>query len=222
LEGTEIFAISDKGKRVYVELQPGECLYFVPNSWTIPFYNTFGSTFGITFLPSYIRVIHYTLEGKPRTDYSVNGEKGQLDITQNEKHIHLGGRRNDWTLRFNNTVPLDLKLELGAGQSDLNLNGLNVTHVEINIGVGQMNLDLTGDRKEDLQVDVQGGVGSARIKLPKNVGVRVNASGGIGSVNAHGMRREGDAYVNEVYGKTHATVEVTVQGGVGEISLVEE
>jgi hypothetical protein len=163
-----------------------------------------------------------TAEGKPRADYSVTGEKGQLDITQNEKHIHFGGRRNDWTLRFSNTVPLDLKLELGAGQSDLNLKGLNVTHVEINIGVGQMNLDLSGDRKEDLQVDVQGGVGSARIKLPKNIGVHVNASGGIGSINAHGMRRDGDAYVNEVYGKTHATVQVSVQGGVGEISLVEE
>jgi hypothetical protein len=25
-----------------------------------------------------------------------------------------------------------------------------------------------------------------------------------------------------VYGKTHATIEVSVQGGVGEISLVEE
>ena len=163
-----------------------------------------------------------TAEGKPRADYSVTGEKGQLDVTQNEKHLHFGGRRNDWTLRFGNMVPLDLKLELGAGQSDLNLNGLNVTHVEINIGVGQMNLDLTGDRKEDLQVDVQGAVGSARIKLPKDVGVHVNASGGIGSINAHGMRRDGDAYVNEVYGKTHATVEVSVQGGVGEISLVEE
>jgi hypothetical protein len=163
-----------------------------------------------------------TAEGKPRADYSVTGEKGQLDVTQNEKHLHFGGRRNDWTLRFGNMVPLDLKLELGAGQSDLNLNGLNVTHVEINIGVGQMNLDLTGDRKEDLQVDVQGGVGSARIKLPKDVGVHVNASGGIGSINAHGMRRDGDAYVNEVYGKTHATVQVSVQGGVGEISLVEE
>lgn len=163
-----------------------------------------------------------TAEGKPRAAYTVSADKGQLEVTQEEKHIHFGGRRNDWTLRFGNAIPLDLKLELGAGQSDLNLSGMDVTRLEINIGVGQMNLDLTGDRKQDLRVDVQGGVGSARIKLPKNVGVHVDASGGIGSVNAHGMRREGDAYVNEAYGKTHATVQVNVQGGVGEISLVEE
>jgi hypothetical protein len=163
-----------------------------------------------------------TAEGKPRASYTVSGERGQLDITQEEKHIHFGGRRNDWTLRFGNAIPLDLKLELGAGQSDLNLNSMNVTRLEINIGVGQMTLDLTGDRKEDLLVDIQGGVGSARIKLPKNIGVHVDASGGIGSVNAHGMRREGDAYVNDAYGKTHPTIQVNVQGGVGEISLLQE
>jgi hypothetical protein len=163
-----------------------------------------------------------TAEGKPRVEYVVTDGKGQLGIIQNEKHIHFGGRRNDWTLRFGNNIPLDLKLELGAGQSNLNLNGVNVTRVEINIGVGQMNLDLTGDRKEDLHVDVQGGVGSARIKLPKNVGVRVNASGGIGTVSRNGLRRDGDAYVNEAYGKTHATIQLNVQGGVGEISLVQE
>ncbi len=163
-----------------------------------------------------------TVEGKPRVDYSVSDGKGQLDVTQNEKHIHLGGRRNDWMLRFGNSIPLDLKVDLGAGKSDLNLAGMDVTHLEVNVGVGRMDLDLTGERKEDLQVDIQGGVGSGEIRLPKNVGVHVNASGGIGSVNAHGLEREGSSYVNQAYGKTHATIQVNVQGGVGEISLVEE
>jgi N-terminal domain of toast_rack, DUF2154/Domain of unknown function (DUF5668) len=163
-----------------------------------------------------------TVEGKPRVDYSVSADRGQLDVTQNEKHIHFGGRRNDWTLRFGNNIPLDLKVELGAGKSDLNLEGMDVTHLEVNMGVGRMDLNLTGERKEDLQVDVQGGVGSAEIRLPKNVGVHVNATGGVGSVNAHGLEREGGAYVNEVYGKTHATIQVNIQGGVGEVSLVEE
>ncbi|MGD0403668.1 MAG: toast rack family protein [Candidatus Acidiferrales bacterium] len=162
------------------------------------------------------------VEGKPRVDYSVSGDRGQLDVTQEEKHIHLGSRRNDWTLRFGNAIPLDLKIELGAGKSDLNLAGVNVAHLEVNMGVGRMDLDLTGERKQDLQVDIQGGVGSAEIRLPKNVGVHVNASGGIGSVNAQGLRHEGSSYVNDVYGKTHTTIQVNIQGGVGEISLIEE
>ena len=163
-----------------------------------------------------------TAEGKPRVDYSVSGDKGQLEVTQAEKHLNFGGRRNDWTLRFSNNIPLDLKVALGAGKSDLNLKDMDVAHLEVDMGVGRMDLDLTGDRKEDLQVDVRGGVGSAEIRLPKNLGVHVNASGGIGSVNARGLKHEDGAYVNDLYGKTHATIQVNVQGGVGEISLVEE
>jgi hypothetical protein len=37
-----------------------------------------------------------------------------------------------------------------------------------------------------------------------------------------GMTRDGDAYVNEAYGKTAATIDLTVNGGVGEIDLIAE
>ena len=162
------------------------------------------------------------VEGKPRVDYSVSGDKGQLEVTQDEKHLNFGGRRNNWTLRFGNNIPLDLKVALGAGKSDLDLKDMNVSRLEVNMGVGRMDLDLRGERKEDLQVEIQGGVGSAEIRLPKNVGVYATASGGVGSVNAHGLEHDGGAYVNDSYGKTHATIHVNVQGGVGSVSLVEE
>jgi len=58
--------------------------------------------------------------------------------------------------------------------------------------------------------------------LPKNVGVTVSAQGGIGSVSAHDFKRDGDDYVNDVYGKTPATIRVRVQGGVGQITLLQQ
>jgi hypothetical protein len=54
------------------------------------------------------------------------------------------------------------------------------------------------------------------------VGVRAHASGGIGSVSTDGLTRDGDDYVNAVYGKTPASIELTVQGGIGEIDLSED
>jgi hypothetical protein len=158
-------------------------------------------------------------EGKPQVDYSVSGDHGQLSITQNEKHIHVGTTHSDWNLRFANNVPLDLNLQMGAGHSDLQLRELDVTHLEVKIGAGEMQLDLSGPRKSSLDADIQGGVGSATIYLPKDVGVRVHASGGIGSVNTHGMTKDDDDYVNSVYGKTPATITLTIQGGVGSIDL---
>jgi hypothetical protein len=163
---------------------------------------------------------YHEYDGAPRVEYSVSGGRGDLSITQeNKAHVHLAVARNDWKLRFADNVPIEMNVQIGAGSSNLRLQGLNVKNLDVQAGVGQMNLDLTGPRKSDLHVDIHGGVGSAIIRLPKDVGVRVHASGGIGSVSPHGLTREGDDYVNDVLGKTPATIDLTIEGGIGSISL---
>jgi hypothetical protein len=161
-------------------------------------------------------------EGKPTVDYNVSGDRGELNITQEKERIHFGGTHNTWKLRFGGAEPLDLTLSMGAGQSDLQLRDLNLTHLEVQVGAGQMTLDLGGPRKSNLEADIKGGVGQATIHLPKDVGVRVHASGGIGTVNTDGLTRDGDDYVNAVYGKTPTSINLTVSGGVGTIVLTED
>jgi hypothetical protein len=158
--------------------------------------------------------------GKPTIDYSVTNGRGDLNITQeNRHHLHFATARNDWRLRFVDNVPLDLNVQIGAGESNLRLPGLNVGTLDVNIGAGQLRLDLTGPRKTNLNVVVHGGVGTATIRLPKDVGVRVHASGGIGAVHSGGLTRDGDDYVNAALGKTPATIDVSIAGGVGAINL---
>jgi len=160
-------------------------------------------------------------EGKPRINYDVNGDRGNLSLTGEERRLHIGTTHNTWDLRFNDEIPLDLNVQQGAGQSDLRLRDLNLTHLDINVGAGEMQLDLTGPRKSNLDVNLRGGVGSASIYLPKDVGVKVHAYGGIGAISAHDMTKEGDDYVNSAYGKTPATISLEIQGGVGAVDLVE-
>jgi len=160
--------------------------------------------------------------GKPSVEYHVSGDRGMLDVTQQQEHTTFGSRDNDWDLRFGGNAPIDLKLNMGAGQGDLRLNGLNVSGMEIHMGAGELHLDFAGVRTSTLEADIQGGVGSATIRFPKDIGVRVNASGGLGSINAHGLKRDGDDYVNDAYGKAAATINLRIQGGVGQITLIGE
>lgn len=160
----------------------------------------------------------------PRVDYNVSNGVGQLTISQDNggTHTHFGTSDNRWNLRFNKDVPLELKMEIGAGHGTLRLRELQVNRLEVSMGAGQMDLDLTGDRKNDLIANLEGGVGQATIRLPKNVGVIAHASGGIGTINAHGFRHDGDEYTNDAYGKNPATIHLNVEGGVGQISLIQE
>lgn len=158
-------------------------------------------------------------EGKPEISYHVSGSAGRLDITQPGRKFHMGPTRNDWNLRFANNIPMELKVEMGAGQSELKVGELSLTRLEINMGAGQVTADLTGDWKKDLDAEIHGGVGHAVISLPVDVGVRVHATGGIGSITAGGLKRDGDEYVNELYGKSPVTLRLDVSGGVGNIEL---
>jgi N-terminal domain of toast_rack, DUF2154/Domain of unknown function (DUF5668) len=158
----------------------------------------------------------------PRVEYNVADGVGHLGISQDNQGAHFNAAHNQWNLRFSNDVPLELKVEMGAGRGNLRLRDMPVTRLEMSMGAGQADLDVTGDRKNDLVANLEGGVGQVTIRLPRKVGVVVRASGGIGSVDAHGLRHDGDEYTNEAYGKTPVTIRLTVQGGVGQISLIEE
>ncbi len=158
----------------------------------------------------------------PRVDYNVADGVGHLNISQDSGGTHFGTTHNQWNLHFSNEVPLELKVQMGAGRGQLHLRDMPVTRLEMSMGAGQADLDLTGDRKNDLVAHLEGGVGQVTIRLPRKVGFVVRASGGIGAVEAHGLRHENDEYTNETYGKTPATIRLTVQGGVGQITLIEE
>jgi hypothetical protein len=158
---------------------------------------------------------------KPKVSYEVAGEAGELSVTQGSGGgVRLGGdARNEWNLRFNDEVPIDLRVQMGAGESNLDLDSLALTGLTLEIGAGRTTVDLTGDYAQDFDASIRGGVGEATVLLPSEVGVRARAEGGLGKINAEGLQREGDSYVNDAYGSSDVTVDVDVQGGVGEINL---
>ena len=156
---------------------------------------------------------------KPRIEYHVTDGVGELTISQESSGPQIGPSDNTWNLHLSEDVPMELKIDLGAGQNNLKLRGMNLTRLEVDMGAGQADVDLTGPRKSDLMADIEGGVGQATIRLPKDVGVVATASGGIGDIHAHGLRQENGEYVNDAYGKSPHTIHLKVEGGIGQINL---
>jgi hypothetical protein len=158
----------------------------------------------------------------PRVDYHIDSGIGQLTISQDDRGPHFGISHNDWNLHFSNDVPLELKIDMGAGQGHFSLRDLLLTRLKVDMGAGQVDVDLSGDRTKDLHADIEGAVGQATIRLPSKIGVVVHASGGLGSINAHGFKHVDDEYTNDAYGKTPAAIHLKVEGGIGEINLIQE
>ncbi len=160
--------------------------------------------------------------GAPSVEYSVDKGMGSLEITQQSSNQLIGNSDNSWRLKLSEQIPLELKVDVGAGRGDLNLSKIDLTRLEINIGAGQAIVDLTGDRGKDLRAEIHGGVGEAVVKLPKTVGVVATVHGGLGSIDTPGLKQDGGQYVNAAYGKSPNTIHLTVEGGIGHIRLEQE
>ena len=159
-------------------------------------------------------------EWKPDLSYNVNDGQGSLMVMEPEQHhTAMGGIKYTWDLHFNDRIPLELAVEMGAGDSKLDLAELQLKDLDVQVGAGDSTIDLTGDWKQDVSVSIQGGVGEVHVKLPRDLGVRVSVEGGLGEVDAPDFKRDGSDYVNDAVGKTKNTIEVHISGGIGEVHL---
>jgi hypothetical protein len=112
-------------------------------------------------------------EWKPDVSYDVSGDEGELVVKQggSEGSNLSGEARNQWEIRLNDELPTDLVVQMGAGESDLDLDSLALTGLRLQMGAGKTTVDLTGDYAKGFNSRIQGGVGEATVMLPGGVGV---------------------------------------------------
>lgn len=157
---------------------------------------------------------------RPVVDYRLFSDKGILEVRHARRQgIPMGNIRNTWDLSLSRAVPVDLDIDLGAGESDLDLRGLQLSKVEIDMGVGEMKLDISGPHRESFRIKIDGGVGSGRLILPAEAGVRIHVDGGLGSIDTRGLTKREGHYVNEAYGRSDVTIEIDIDAGIGSLDL---
>lgn len=127
--------------------------------------------------------------------------------------------RNEWDLRLQDQTPMDLRVEMGAGNSHLQLARLPLTQLAVTLGAGTSTLDLRGDWRRNLDVAITSGAANVSLQLPKDVGVRVEVDAGPTLVDAPGLTQEGNVYTNAAYGVSAVTLQIKMDAGIGWINL---
>src|SRR5215216_5263028 len=75
---------------------------------------------------------------KPKVSYDVSGDAGELSVKQDIiAGVPVGEARNEWDIRFNDEVPTDLNVQMGAGESNLDLDSLTPTGLTLHMGSGK-------------------------------------------------------------------------------------
>lgn len=166
----------------------------------------------------------YTASGNmaPEVKYEDSSFRGRLNVTNKTKTTVGNNHVNRWEIKLADDVRMDLDVSLGAGESKLNLGSLTMRSAKVKLGAGQVELDLRGPKKSSCDVEIRGGVGEATVWVPNDVGVVAEAKGGIGEVSVRGLKKDGDRWTNEAYGKSPVTLRLDIRGGIGQINIRAE
>jgi len=147
---------------------------------------------------------------QPKVTY----EDGVLTIEQGgfDKEswgIPTGNTRNEWKLEFSPEVPLDMNLEIGAGDSNLDLTGLQLTSLDLDVGAGTLDVRF-GEPNEAKMSDLTLDAGASKLEITGigNAGPeRVKIQGGVGDMTL------------DFTGNWPRSADVQITAGVGAVTL---
>lgn len=156
---------------------------------------------------------------KPEVSYDLDGKVGKVEISQ-PNDFKIGKMKNEWDLKITEDVPVDLVVNAGASDTDLDLKGIELSSLEVNAGVGEITVDLGGDWKESFDARISSGVGKMTVILPKDTGVRIHSDKGIGSASFENLISKGNGvYVNEAYEDAKVQIDLDADIGIGEVTF---
>lgn len=163
------------------------------------------------------------VEWKPIVENRTEGGNTVVKITQpGLGHRTIGSKaRSSWTLAISDEIPMELRIDIGVGESHISISDAMVQRINLDTGVGAVVIDVT-EVRQDLAIDVDSGVGSVTIHVPGDIGVHVKCDLGIGSVEHSGLTRTTNGYVNAAYGQSASEISIRVDSGVGDVHILTD
>jgi hypothetical protein len=158
------------------------------------------------------RVTHSFTRGDPaRLSLKTSGSVG----------IATGpGRRYVWDFSFHPDVALDLSIDAGMGDVNLDLHALTLTSVNVNAGMGTVTIKLPETGEFDVNVD--SGMGTVVIEVPASMGVRLQTDSAIVGRNIPASyTHSNNRYTSPNYDTAENRADIQVDLGLGSITIRE-
>jgi hypothetical protein len=162
--------------------------------------------------------------GTPRQDVDRSDNSVRLHLAQRPTSgfpwIGDNGPGTDWTIHLSPNVPMKIKADLGAGNSELDLTRLNVTDLDINSGAGNTTVRFP-DKVGDLSANIDTGVGNMVLKIPDGVEARIKIDSGLGNVDVDSRftKQDDNVYVTSGYDGAAERAEIELKSGLGNVEV---
>lgn len=142
----------------------------------------------VSGLESSQNVLQGTLSITGELDFRERMQGSEAIISLGESDFHLlwwgdwltSTEQPPWQIGLSRTVPLDLTVDVGSGQTDLELSSLLLSDLYVDYGSGAVDLQLPGG---DYDIRLDGGSGKMVTVLPPNGRHELELDGGSGAID---------------------------------------
>ena len=126
----------------------------------------------------------------------------------------------EWNINLNRDIPLTLKLETGASQSELDLRDLKVVDLKVSTGASKTDLTLPADAGMTT-VKVELGAASLDMVVPQGVAGRIRAEQGVAAIEVDTARfpYSNGIYESADYSSAQNKVDIKIEAGVGRVAV---
>ncbi len=183
-------------------------------------------------------------EWKPKVTYSEEVTEGFLKIGPKKSSDDINFQDSDicrYSIELNKEIEQELKVVVGAGDGEINLENFNLKSFELAIGAGELRInlkntsvknlelaagagkitvDLTGKWENNMHADIAGGVGKIILLLPKEPGIQAEISGLLGDIEAPGFEKQGKVYTSKNFKDATYSLKLEIAGAIGQVRLV--
>jgi hypothetical protein len=163
-------------------------------------------------------------EDAPRgtVDYSARGGVGyvSVDLSPNDhkegegkkksKEGHFNIHSSTWKLLYTDAVPISFDIELGLGEADIDMSGLNVKDFDLSTGASSVRLAFNEPNKNVIET------------MTIEAGLSKFKAMGLGNANFKRLRFEGGVgkYSLDFHGNLGKEVDVDAEVGMGTLVIV--
>lgn len=163
-----------------------------------------------------------SLGGKLNTDYSLSGSTGELTISRDDTDFNpMGGNfTEELELSLTDSVPIDLTVQVGVGETTLDLEDLMLRSLDIEGGLGSTTIILPDEGS--YEVTIEAGVGELIVKMPDGLEARVECSSDLSHVTVtnDALEKVGDnQWETSNYAGTTEHIRVKIEAGLGSIII---
>jgi hypothetical protein len=150
----------------------------------------------------------------PDISYTVANNRGDLRIEGQDARFWRSSKSRDraerrWNLEFTDAIPIDMGIEFGAGEGEIDLTGLKISKLNVSTGASSVNLVCnTPNEVVAERVDIESGVSKFDARGLGNLNFRrMKFSGGVGAYRLDfGERLLRDGTVNVEVGLGAVTI----------------